>query len=879
MGKECNDREFNLLEIVENTFVENTMPMYKKRHGIKSAYDWHLHLWKMGKRKQTPEIVREAIEHDDGECGPILKFISKKLLTREICQLAVSKSGINLKYVPYGYRDYDLCSLAVKTEGAIITEVPEELIDFQLCYSAVCNDSMGLALSSVPQFLLQGDKGKMLYDAAVRTNGMALKCIPRSKITEELAFLAVENPPRIWHDYPIKYVPEKYISEKLVASSFSHDPSSLRCIPAKYISQNLCFNLVRKAPENIRYIPTELLSDVLIDMALNLDPTVFRCIPKERMTKERWHTVLQQVHDFSLDEFPEEVCDNVLKGIRLSETQHQPLKLPLPMESNGSIIPKSLSETALVHELALEDSLPIYYITDLHLEHQLPLRGKSLYETIQLIDGKVAELTNSVQDTSGILLVGGDIADSYELVALFYKELEKRWKGEIIAVLGNHELWEAEHKGVPVDKVIREYQKKLGCRTHVLENELYIVYKGILPQSLNEGMILDSSTEDLRKVCENSTCILLGGVGFSGCNPIYNAAGGLYRTAITTEEDISRSSRFRAIYNKVLACAGKLPVIVMTHTKMSDWSDDSYNPNWIYLHGHTHQNTLILNDSATVLADNQVGYTPKKWHLNGFTFNRQRYDPFKEYPDGIHIVELQQYIDFNRGMLEFRHPGTIYMIKRDNYYMFTLKSTKSLCILSGGARERLTHSMDYYYENLTRYASVVKAAFTPYHDALKKISNEVKAIGGDGRIHGCIVDIDWYNHLYLDPCDGHIIPYFALNMTQKIRYETVRCLLQDSPFPPHRLDGKLLLENYDKKQKDGSLLALANPQEGLNNVAVVPEIFLDRSMYKPSRIMRSVQYLLDGNVVRVWKDEILARPNGTQPIHLQLHKKQLKSSE
>ena len=207
--------------------------------------------------------------------------------------------------------------------------------------------------------------------------------------------------------------------------------------------------------------------------------------------------------------------------------------------------------------------------------------------------------------------------------------------------------------------------------------------------------------------------------------------------------------------------------------------------------------------------------------------------------------------------------------------MFTLKSTKSLCILAGGARKRLAHSMSYYYENLTRYATVVKAAFTPYHNALEKISDEVKAIGGNGYIHGCIVDIDFCNHLYLDPCDGHITPYFAIDTTPKIKYETVRCLLQDSPFPPTQLDGKLLLENYDKKQIDGALLVLADSQKELNDVAVAPELFLDRTMYKSSRIMRSVQYLFDGNVVRIWRDEILAKPSGIPPVHLQAPKNNL----
>ncbi len=37
----------------------------------------------------------------------------------------------------------------------------------------------------------------------------------------------------------------------------------------------------------------------------------------------------------------------------------------------------------------------------------------------------------------------------------------------------------------------------------------------------------------------------------------------------------------------------------------------------------------------------------------------------------------------------------------------------------------------------------------------------------------------------------------------------------------------------------------------------VSEQVLDRSMYEPSRIMRSIQYLLDNDVIRIWRDSVL----------------------
>ena len=55
-----------------------------------------------------------------------------------------------------------------------------------------------------------------------------------------------------------------------------------------------------------------------------------------------------------------------------------------------------------------------------------------------------------------------------------------------------------------------------------------------------------------------------------------------------------------------------------------------------------------------------------------------------------------------------------------------------------------------------------------YMDKLLNISKVIKSIGGDGSIHGCIVDIDYYNHIYINPVDGKITPYFAYDMEQNM---------------------------------------------------------------------------------------------------------------
>ena len=69
-------------------------------------------------------------------------------------------------------------------------------------------------------------------------------------------------------------------------------------------------------------------------------------------------------------------------------------------------------------------------------------------------------------------------------------------------------------------------------------------------------------------------------------------------------------------------------LIILTHTPVSDWLSKELNPNWIYINGHTHCNSVVRKqDDTTILSDNQIGYTPRLWGLKAFICSGW-YDPF-----------------------------------------------------------------------------------------------------------------------------------------------------------------------------------------------------------------------------------------------------------
>lgn len=869
--------------------------------GSDNPFYWYIHLKSLGKRAQTKEIVEEAVNgfNVDNPAYTILEVVAKKYLTREVCEIAVCKNGLNLKYVPEQYQDTSMCLSAVQSNGGALCDVPAQVLfgdkGYEICRTAVCNDLEGQVLSFVPDCYLHGKEGEVLYEAAVRANGYALEFVPKHLITKELARAAIEAPfpakEILWSNgscsvrstylsyRPIlSLVPEECMSEELVTLSVRLYPESLRCAPIEFVSRDLCLEMVERDPMNLRYV--SMPDKKMVDSALQANPQAILVVPESMLTLKRCRDALRRDPTIPIEKLPEGYRKKLEKEFRSEAlVRYEPLALETPALSNWD--KRAISQTNETHtyELASTDgsAKTIYYITDIHLEHQLVKKPLDivklpLSEIRERIDNKIAELLASASDTGCTLLIGGDVADSVELEALFYERLasftgHEHWRGDIIAVLGNHELWDGDPMGLkparPVDEIIADYRQAVPNGITLLENELLIIYKGLRKVVLDEKAILNASADELTEACSNSTFLLLGGVGFSGLNPVYNSEMGLYRATVSTEEDIARSKRFRAVYEKILASAKNIPVIVLTHTQMADWSDAEYNPKWIYVSGHTHQNTFLLqNDGTAVFSDNQVGYKPKPWHLNSFTIDVRRYDPFKDYPDGIHQITRDQYVEFNRCqgimMQGMKYPGDLYALKCDGVYMFVLESASSLCLLAGGRRHKLDCDINYYYDNLPDYIRKVRGAFAPYQKALSMVADEVRALGGSGCVHGCIVDIDWFNHVYLNPFDGKVTPYFALNTTDKLVFKDMESLLKSSPCPPLLHSGESMLARFNAMAKEERLPVLSRKANKKWELATIPQVVLDRSMYEPSRIMRSIQYIFDQNVLRVWNDAILA---------------------
>lgn len=821
---------------------------------------------------QTEEMVLLALENEEPYATPVLKYTAKRLKTDEMCDKAVAANVLNFIYTPEEYRTAERCFEAVSRDTGEVT-------------------GERALLSAVPEKVLKGAFGGEIYATAVAANWRSLSFIPKEYISPKMLMDAAEA------------IPEGY-SLCDVTWYF----------PRQKLTKALSVAIMRRSGEGYDSLPPRFKKDKdVIDAAMSSYPDVVMELTEEQLTEERLrraleldNTLFHRLSDEILDRFGIEhpANETQAKDAASSLPEIRAVELELP-EVPGTSLATTASALPVLYDLTAGDNIPnigkFFYITDLHLESQLGLTGMTTDEIKGKVAQKVDEMLGGLSKedmADGVLLVGGDVADSEEVAKIFFDAVFFHFHGPIIFVLGNHELWDgctyANGKSCQkrsIDEVVTAYKQfnktKFGfeAKMYCLENEVLVCYKNSMYQNsdefgvgrktagmprgglcvLTEEMLLNTSTDDLREFFDECSMIVLGGLGFCGLNPRYNADTGLFRDRVSREEDVERSKRFRAVYDRVVSCADNKRVVVLTHTQTEDWTTDAPHPNWVYVNGHTHQNGLVkTEDGVTVLYDNQVGYKPKKWHLNQFSLE-QYYDPFEAWADGIYQITPQQYMDFNAGrgiqMEYFRQQGDIYALKQKGIYMFMLQYGLGLYLLRGGQKLNVFHGLEYYAANLEKYVEKIQMAFRPYRNALDKIAAEVKRFGGSGYVHGSIVDIDFYNHINLDPFDGYIMPYFAFDVTGRREFRSVQEMLESSPFPALGSDGTPMLSAYTKLLDAGGVSILA-PTVKEAALAVVPmEILDERNIYAPSRVMKSVQYLLDKGVVRVWNDAVLSMPD------------------
>lgn len=278
----------------------------------------------------------------------------------------------------------------------------------------------------------------------------------------------------------------------------------------------------------------------------------------------------------------------------------------------------------------------------------------------------------------------------------------------------------------------------------------------------------------------------------------------------------------------------------------------------------------------------------------------------ENYSDGIYDITTDDYWTYYRDKSKkmrpkFSRTSSIKFLKHNGFMMFVSISPKgSTCILQGGQLRKIKKPLQYYYDLMPEYGNSILQKFSKYWDALYSISNQLKSVTPDkeklrktnyaehvksckmigikplefdtwyesekdflffdGKVHGCIVDLDYNNHIYLNPYDGTIASYSADSMYMKHVYKNVASLIASKR--PEMLKSfkktvalsapestSLIVANSSETHK---LATLSNDEIDLYNIPVT-----DISMYSLSNKMKVLQSIYDLHLIEVWYENFI----------------------
>ena len=400
------------------------------------------------------------------------------------------------------------------------------------------------------------------------------------------------------------------------------------------------------------------------------------------------------------------------------------------------------------------------------------------------------------------------------------------------------------------DMITVKYEKLLS------DYGMYLLQNDILYKDSESNIYRISNKElstlpkkELRGKVRDARMIFFGGLGFSGYNNEFNANNGIYRNTISREEEIRQSLKIEELYNKVLETLPDKNVVIFTHAPLDCWCESAkYQKDFVYVSGHTHRNLFHDDGEIRIYADNQIGYYNNDPHLKWFELDNE-YDYFSDFSDGIYRITPEDYRLFHRGKnitIAFnREVNILYMLKKNGYYCFIHQSKGgSLTILNGGAKKKLDISdINYYYDHMDEVVAKIKSPLDEYTNIQEKIAREIRNFGGEGTIHGCIIDIDWYNHVYVNPVDLKITGYWAADIVNKIVYPNVPALLKERC--------PLMYTKYKKLLKSSSRKVPMISKDAKAEISVLSQEYLETDIYRVSREIKKMQKL-SSNILSVW---------------------------
>ncbi|WP_329780940.1 hypothetical protein [Parolsenella catena] len=418
-----------------------------------------------------------------------------------------------------------------------------------------------------------------------------------------------------------------------------------------------------------------------------------------------------------------------------------------------------------------------------------------------------------------------------------------------LVVLGNHEYIDFTN----VDEAVRYYKTELEPLGFVVLQNEYI---------------------------ERSDIVIYGGSGFAKYNETYNANNLVCCKAMEGNRayEIEQTTLFENGYEDAKRHAietGKC-FICLSHYPVESCLG-KFDRETVYFTGHTHMNARTRTEEKILYADNQVGYHKKGGFSGKISFKKATTDsvtnPYDSLEDGCYQTRPEEYLRFcdyigeyvGEGKLIRKRceAGKLYVIKSQGYYGFFIANKSGLSIVNGGKTQRiaLNKNIGWIYDNFSIVVNKYLAALEPLRMVQNQLSRELRRLGFTGTIHGLIVDIDYYNHIMVNPLSGSITFYYSRtfgfvkefeSFQKQLEFMSDIGLLNANAINP-KIDA--LLHEGEKSTIGCDALALrgSNMLISAENGAIsdeMMEVSRRDGAYGVSRVINPLQRLFTGHVLR-----------------------------
>lgn len=332
-----------------------------------------------------------------------------------------------------------------------------------------------------------------------------------------------------------------------------------------------------------------------------------------------------------------------------------------------------------------------------------------------------------------------------------------------------------------------------------------------------------------------------------------------------------------------------LPLLVCTHINIFEWWKKELPEKYLHFHGDDHRNRRTENGLTRIIADGYRDYRDPNAIMHVYEWRledtiqielKQAKEDDRNHSNGVkyQLISLEDYSS-KMSLLGLSLPGfslqkalrtgaKLYLFEYGQYESYVLDFGNVLA-LCGGAKYRTiqVYTLDGFKRLMPQVVERFSGPLKDFYHYMEQISSQIRLLGGSGRIHGCILDIDFYNHVAISPADGTMQWYHSSEYLSLEQHDNILSLA--SKRANWLLENIQNLSNKNNQSiEDGSEHYLLSPINSLKMVGnklaeYVHESFTEETkesfsdtIYPLSNKMVSMQRLHYSKLLTFWPDDI-----------------------